>query len=162
MPRRYRLSSHRWDSAHDPERVPLFLTLQWAHERSLAGMRPVLLRHGLTAAEFDVLATLRNADPPHRLTPTQIQDEVVITSGGLTKILLQLEARGLVTRQASAGDRRVKPVDLAETGRLAIEAAMADMVVHTGAWMAAALTLDETRRLTALLRKLVDVPLAEG
>ncbi|MBK7079197.1 MAG: hypothetical protein IPH55_00175 [Betaproteobacteria bacterium] len=55
-----RMDSHRWDSALDPQVVPLFLALQGAHARSLDSMRPPLVRHGLSLAEFDVLATLRN------------------------------------------------------------------------------------------------------
>ena len=110
-----RMTSHRWDSSLDPAVSPLFLNLQWAHARSLDLMKPLLVRHVLSAAEFDVLATLRNADAPHELTPTQVQDRVVITSGGLTKIMLQLESRDLVRRLQLDDDQRVKPVRLEYT-----------------------------------------------
>ena len=70
--KRNRMDSHQWDSALDPEVVPLFLHLQWAQARSLQEMRPVLLRHGLSVAEFDVLATLRNAPAPYEMTPSQM------------------------------------------------------------------------------------------
>lgn len=146
----------RWDTALDPLCVPLFLSLQWARSRSLAHMQPVRSRHRLSAAEFDVLATLRNSAPPHRLTPSQVRDQVVITSGGLTKLMLQLEARGLLLRPPSAGDQRVKPVQLSEAGRQAIEAAMADMLVGLRAWLTQALGEDEITCLTGLLQRLAD------
>ena len=77
--KRNRMDSHQWDSALDPEVVPLFPHVQWAQARALQEMRQVLLRHGLSVAEFDVLATLRNAPAPYEMTPPQIQQDMVIT-----------------------------------------------------------------------------------
>ena len=37
--KRNRMDSHQWDSALDPEVVPLFLHVQWAQARSLQEMR---------------------------------------------------------------------------------------------------------------------------
>ena len=156
--KRNRMDTHQWDSALDPQVVPLFLHLQWAHARSLQGMRPLLLRHGLSAAEFDVLATLRNALSPYEMTPSQIQQEMVITSGGLTKLMLQLEARGLVERLQFQDDRRVKPLRLTEPGRQLIEAAMHDMLTVSGSWIRSALSSPEIAQLTDLLKRLVDAP----
>lgn len=158
MARNTSMDSHQWDSALDPAVAPLFLSLQWAHARSIDVMRPLLLRHGLSAAEFDVLATLRNAPAPHELTPSQIQDEVVITSGGLTKVMLQLEGRGLVVRHQSQDDLRVKPARLTDAGRAGIERAMADTVAATGDWLRSALDHAQMQQLQALLRALVDAP----
>lgn len=156
-----RMAHHQWDSAQDPETVPLFLELQWAHARSLATMRPLLAKHGLSAAEFDVLATLRNAPAPHEMTPSAIQDAVVITSGGLTKVMLQLEARGLVERLQHQQDLRIKPIRLTESGRKAIEIAMAEMIGTTAQWIRSALDADQIRQLTALLGKLADTPVTD-
>ena len=155
---RKRMDSHQWDCALDPEVVPLFLHLHWAHARSLQDMRPVLLRHGLSTAEFDVLATLRNAPAPHAMTPSQIQREMVITSGGLTKLMLQLAGRGLVERLPCTDDRRVKPLRLTATGRQAVEAAMAELLAVSGQWIRGALTSAEIAQLTELLRRLVAAP----
>lgn len=149
-----RMATHQWDSSVDPETVPLFLALQWAHARSIDSMKPLLVRHGLSLAEFDVLATLRNAPAPHEMTPKEIQDEVVITSGGLTKVMLQLESRELVTRTQIEADLRVKPVRLTAKGRKLIEKAMAELVATTGAWLKESLGSDEISRLTTLLGKL--------
>jgi DNA-binding MarR family transcriptional regulator len=121
-------------------------------------MRPVLLRHGLSTAEFDVLATLRNAPAPHEMTPSQIQREMVITSGGLTKLMLQLAGRGLVERSSFEDDRRVKPLRLTAIGRQAVEAAMVEMLAASGQWIRAALTSGEIAQLTQLLDRLVAAP----
>ena len=158
----HRMESHRWDSALDPEVVPLFLMLQWARTASIDTMRPLLAKHGFTAAEFDVLATLRNAPSPHCLTPSQIQAEVVITSGGLTKVMLHLEERGLVQRRQQEEDMRVKPVSLTEAGKAVVEAAMAELVVATGQWIRGCLDGSEIATLTALLAKLAAPPATRG
>ena len=156
--KRNRMHSHQWDSALDPEVVPLFLHVQWAQARSLQEMRPVLLRHGLSVAEFDVLATLRNAPAPYEMTPSQIQQDMVITSGGLTKLMLQLAGRGLVERLPFEDDRRVKPLRLTAPGRQTIEAAMGELLETSGRWIRQALTGGEMAQLTALLKRLVEAP----
>ncbi|MBK9704268.1 MAG: MarR family transcriptional regulator [Betaproteobacteria bacterium] len=152
------MDSHPWDSALDPQVVPLFLALQWAHARSLDSMRPPLVRHGLSLAEFDVLATLRNTPPPHEATPSRIQDAMVITSGGLTKLMRQLEGRGLVRRLQFEDDLRVKPVRLTPKGARLIEAAMAEAVGLTGDWIKRALDATQIELLTTLLTKCVQAP----
>lgn len=153
-----RMDSHQWDSSLDPELVPLFLHLQWARSRSMDAMRPLLSKHGVSPAEFDVLATLRNAPAPHEMTPSRIQQEMVITSGGLTKVMLQLEGRGLVTRLPSKDDRRVKPIRLTVIGRQLVEMAMTEMLADMGAWIRSALGGAEIAQLTALLCRLVEAP----
>lgn len=151
-----RMQNHQWDRSLDQEIVPLFLELQWAQARSLEKMRPLLQSHGLSAAEFDVLASLRNTPAPHVLTPSQLQQEMMITSGGLTKVMLQLEQRELVIRQQSTTDLRIKPVQLSPAGICLIETAMTEMVAHTGQWCRQALTAAEIAQLTMLLGKLVE------
>lgn len=151
-----RMDRHQWDSAIDPQVVPLFLMLQWAQARSIQTMRPILIKHGLSSAEFDILATLRNSPLPHQMTPSQIQDQVVITSGGLTKVMIQLEVRGLVKRLQLANDMRVKPVRLTASGRRSVELAMIDVVGAGGQWIRSALDDAEIKSLTGLLAKLAE------
>lgn len=149
-----RMDSHQWDSSFDPQTVQLFLQLQWAQAQSLHTMRPMLEKFALSAVEFDVLATLRNAPAPHQMTPSMIQDAVVISSGGLTKVLLQLETRALVTRRQLADDLRIKPVCLTADGAALVEQAMAETVADTGHWLRQRLDAAEIGQLTALLAKL--------
>lgn len=155
MARNTSMDSHQWDCALDPDIAPLFLSLQWAQQHSMKTLEPHLQHFKLSIAELDVLATLRNAPEPHEMTPTRIQHQIVITSGGLTKVLLQLEARGLVERSQSQEDLRVKPVRLTDSGTAMIEAAMPEMVGATGTWIRGALTATEIKQLSALLQRLV-------
>src|SRR5687767_8062557 len=71
-----------------------------------AELRRTFGAHGLDAASFDVLATLRRSEPPHRLTPAELMRASMVTSGAVTQRLDRLETRGLVTRAPSASDGR--------------------------------------------------------
>ncbi|MBL8489713.1 MAG: MarR family transcriptional regulator [Rhodocyclaceae bacterium] len=155
-----RLREHRlnWPETFDPDGMGLAFALYGARDAAVAKARAVWEDHGLTAAGFDVLATLRRAPPPREMTPGRIQASLLITSGGLTKVLAQLAALGLVSRNAGSGDQRVKPVRLTGRGARVIEAAMARLVAETGEWMCSALSRGEQRALTALLRRLADAP----
>ena len=153
------LHHHPWDASLDPHTVPVFLWLQWAHRRSLQPMQPALARYGLSSAEFDLLATLRNAEPDYTLTPSQLLAQMLLTSGGLSKVMAQLETRGLIARLCRDDDRRIKPVRLTADGQALIEQAMAETVANAGEWLRGALRADELTQLTGLLRRLAK---AEG
>lgn len=153
------LHHHPWDVSLDPHTVPVFLWLQWAHRRSLQPMQPALVRYGLSSAEFDLLATLRNAEPDYTLTPSQLLAQMLLTSGGLSKVMAQLETRGLIARLCRDDDRRIKPVRLTADGQALIEQAMAETVANAGEWLRGALRADELTQLTGLLRRLAK---AEG
>jgi len=111
--------------------------------------------HGLTLTEFEVLASLRNAPPPHELAPTELYGAVLISSGGLTKVLHALERRGLIRRGKGEADRRSKPVRLAAKGRALVERAMADVLRSDGKLILRGFSQAEVARLTRLLRKLL-------
>lgn len=145
---------HAWSESHDPEVMRLAFSLHRAQEQVLSGARAVWSRHGLTSAEFDVLATLRNAPPPHELTPSQLQASVIITSGGLTKVMRQLEDKGLVMRPTPRQDLRVKPMKLKPAGKRLVEKVMAELAAESGAWMRSLLDANEIGTLTVLLEKM--------
>ncbi len=79
--------------------------------------------HGLGEGDFDVLATLRRSGEPYELTPSQLMDQTMVTSGAVTKRLDRLEGAGLVARRVSDGDRRSRIVVLTEKGRELIDRA---------------------------------------
>jgi DNA-binding MarR family transcriptional regulator len=82
-----------------------------------------LLRpHGLTYSDFDVLATLRRSGEPYELSPTQLQRNVLLSSGAMTACLRRLESLGLITRQADAADRRRLSARLSGAGHELVEA----------------------------------------
>lgn len=70
----------------------------------------------LTPAEFEVIATLRTLEPPYRMTPTNLRQALLITPGGITKVLNNLAARDLISRHKSADDGRSTAVQLTSPG----------------------------------------------
>ncbi|WP_433192438.1 MarR family winged helix-turn-helix transcriptional regulator [Nocardia sp. CA-107356] len=120
-----------------------------------AELRKTFAAHGLDAASFDVLATLRRSDPPHRLTPTELMRSAMITSGGITQRLDRLEERGLVTRTRSEHDGRGVHVTLTEAGRELIDAALPDHVA-TEARLLEPLTPAQRKQVAAALRTLLE------
>src|SRR5215469_1618512 len=56
-----------------------------------AGINAGLARFGLTREAWDVLASLRRAGPPYRLSPTQLYLALMRSSGAMTHRLAGLE-----------------------------------------------------------------------
>ena len=84
-----------------------------------------LAKHDLSLGQFDILATLRRNSPKGGLTPTQLLESVMLSSGGMTARLDQLMKAGLIARSGDASDRRKVVVDLTAKGRKLIDAATA-------------------------------------
>lgn len=149
-----RIHRNEWVDSHDPETMVLLLSLHRAQGLAFSRARSVWSRHGLTPAEFDVLATLRGSPPPYRLTPSDLQASLAITSGGLAKVMKHLEARGLVSRSRQQVDQRVKPVRLAPAGKRLVEESMGELAELSGAWVRELLRANEIGVLTELLGKI--------
>ena len=79
----------------------------------------------------------------------------MLSPGGMTKILKQLEAKRLVSRRANAADKRSNVVELTPHGCTAIEAAQSAVRELDFALLARTLNDREQQRLAQLLRKLL-------
>jgi len=110
--------------------------------------------HGLERWEFDVLAALRRSGPPHRLTPSQLLPQTLVTSGTMTTRIDRLASRGLVTRQPDPTDRRHVVVELTADGLHRVDAAMASLLDLEASFLAGMPRRDRDR-LADLLRALV-------
>lgn len=114
----------------------------------------VLGSYGLTYAEFDVLAALRQAGKPYRLKPGQLASRSMLTTGGTSNILQRLVAIGLVDREPDLTDGRSTWVRLT---RLGVERAEELSLATTGAHRAllANLSGSAARTFADLLRDVV-------
>lgn len=108
--------------------------------------------YGLNAASFDVLATLRRAGPPHRLSPGDLMASTMVTSGTMTNRIDQLEKAGLVERQANPEDGRGFLIALTDDGFALIDEA-ATAHVATQQKLVAGLSKSERKALDALLKR---------
>lgn len=114
----------------------------------------VFARYGLTRQSWDVLACLRRVGKPYRLTPSEINQAVMRTSGAITHTLHGLEYAGLISRVPHPEDGRSIPVQLTEAGRELLARAGPEHMANERR-MLAPLTADEQATLAALLRKLL-------
>lgn len=83
----------------------------------------VYAEFGLGEGEFDVLATLRRQGGDFALTPSDLSEQTVVTSGAVTKRVDRLVARGYVQRQPSGTDGRSRLVALTPAGKKLIDKA---------------------------------------
>jgi DNA-binding MarR family transcriptional regulator len=77
---------------------------------------------------FDVLAALRRAGAPYQLSPGQLMQETMVTSGTMTNRLDHLEELQLITRQPDPSDGRGSLVTLTKSGIRAVDAAMEELL----------------------------------
>ncbi|MFF6995068.1 MarR family winged helix-turn-helix transcriptional regulator [Streptomyces sp. NPDC008313] len=111
-------------------------------------------RFGIARGEFDVLATLRRTGEPYALSPRQLSETLMLTTGGMTGRLDKLERAGLVRRSPDPHDRRALQVTLTGEGRRLIdEAAEAGLAVQARAL--SRLDGERAGELNALLRQLL-------
>ena len=111
-------------------------------------------RHGLEGWEFDVLAALRRAGDPYRLSPGKLLQQTLVTSGTMTNRIDRLAARGLVERHPSLDDRRSVMVQLTEAGATKVDAALIDLLAHERAILTD-LSTDDADTLAGLLRRML-------
>lgn len=116
--------------------------------------RGAFARSGLEAWEFDVLAALRRAGAPYRLSPGALLTQTLVTSGTMTNRIDRLVAHGLVRREPSPEDRRGVLVRLTEEGLARVDAAMTDFLA-VEASLLRGLTPEQRDELAALLRIVV-------
>ena len=81
-----------------------------------------------TLPRFDLLAQLDAAstDFPDGLTMSELSRRLMVTNGNLTGLVDRLAREGLVTRVASAPDRRAQIVSLTAAGRRALDSMTPD------------------------------------
>lgn len=109
--------------------------------------------HDLEIWEFDVLAALRRAGEPYRLSPGQLGLQTLVTSGTMTNRIDRLEQKGYVVRRPDPDDRRGVHVELTASGRDCVDGALDDLLASERSLLAG-LPNSEQRELATLLRSL--------
>ncbi|WP_319530953.1 MarR family transcriptional regulator [uncultured Cohaesibacter sp.] len=121
-------------------------------------IEPLFAAFGLQGGEFDVLATLRrsgcNEAGLYALTPSQMYDATMISSGGMTNRLDRLEKAGLVERMANPKDRRGTIVALTDKG-LALVEQVTERHLANETRLLSALSQTEQQLLNELMAKLL-------
>jgi DNA-binding MarR family transcriptional regulator len=86
-------------------------TASWISGELAAAMAP----HGVTQAQYNVLRILRGRHP-ERYACSEIGERLLDRTPDVTRLLVRLEARGLVKRERAEHDRRVVEVHITPEG----------------------------------------------
>lgn len=79
---------------------------------------------GIYYTDLDVLATLRRSGKPYELTPKELMQSVLITSGAMTALLDRLTRLDMIYRAADKNDGRIKRAGLTKKGIKVIDKAI--------------------------------------
>lgn len=109
--------------------------------------------HGLTPGALFSLLLLRSCYPDEPVTPTELREVVMLTSGGMAKVLHHLEDRELVTRLPHPTDARSTTLVLTEAGVELIDSITPLIADKDRELFTSPLTEPEVVELTRLLDK---------
>ncbi len=94
----------------------VFATASWAAGEITDALAP----HGVTQAQYNVLRILRG-HYPERYACSDIGERLLDRTPDVTRLLVRLEGRGLVSRERAEHDRRVVEVEITEKGLALLE-----------------------------------------
>lgn len=132
--------------------VPVVLRLHRIHDHLHGVLDEILIDYNIQRADFGVLETLRRANSTYCLSPTQLYNEMLFSSGGLTKVLNRLVDQGYIKRIDNPKDKRSRLVQLTCDGKSLIEELIKKLHRNEQRFMSV-LTLDEQKQLDILLEK---------
>ena len=113
-------------------------------------------RFGVRYSQYAIVGTLRAAGKPYRMSPTELQNTLMITSGGVSNLLKRIEDMGYVRRFDDPVDGRGVVVELTEAGFALSETAMSAQA-DLERQLVATLSSEEQELMAALLRRLIIV-----
>jgi MarR family transcriptional regulator, organic hydroperoxide resistance regulator len=94
------------------------------HDRMGRRMEQIFTRHGLTSAQFDVLATLHAGG--EGITQQELAKRLLVTKGNVCGLIDRLETAGWVERRPDPEDRRANRLHLTDEGRRRLHETMPD------------------------------------
>jgi DNA-binding MarR family transcriptional regulator len=109
--------------------------------------------HGLSVNEYEVLLQLWLAEEG-RMRRVDLAERLLITQGGMTRLLAGLERQGLVERAPCPGDARVVYAELTKAGRRRLESARRDHLGDVSRLFSDRFSADELEQLRGLIGRL--------
>lgn len=115
-----------------------------------------LRQFGLTVAQFEALAHIRNFEP---ITQSELAAGLTVSGGGISRMLARLESEGLIAREQ---DWKTKHISLTPKGRELLERAFPSQQKQQASLFDDSLSEDEKVQLHALMKKLYDTSRKRG
>ncbi|WP_020658234.1 MarR family winged helix-turn-helix transcriptional regulator [Amycolatopsis benzoatilytica] len=137
----------------DTSPLAVFGRLHRSFDRYQRQLSRVFARHGITVADFGILAALRRGGAPYRRTAGDLADTNLLTTGGITQRVDKLVQAGLVRRERDEDDRRVVFIGLTDEGLAATDKVVEEHFPNENR-MLAGLSPGERAQLAKLLAKL--------
>jgi len=149
-------SSARCDAFARDERIVLLGLLMEAHGRLTRQLNADLeASSSLPLTWYDVMVRLRRS-PEQRLTMGELANQIVLTTGGVTRLIDRLEEAGLVERVSCPTDRRTTYLTLTELGDARLEEATVAHLDHLDHRLVSRLSPAERQVLRETLERLCE------
>ena len=143
-------------SSPAPDSRPAWHALLQVSSRVVGELdRRLGLEHRISVNEFDVLINLDNASG-ERLRMTNLANAVLLSSGGLTRLVGRLEDRGLVLREPDPADGRSSLASLTDAGRSLLARARVTHDLVIAELIGEPLSATDLRTLTRVLQRVLD------
>ena len=117
--------------------------------------------HGLSINDYEALLRLARA-PDSRMRRVDLANGLLLTAGGVTRLLDGLEREGFVGREECERDRRVTYAVLTDSGRARLREASASHTRQIRELLGSLYDEDELAQLISLLDRLPDVDPSGG
>lgn len=109
----------------------------------------------ISSSELDVMRCIKMSyNNDNTLSPTQIYDKLIFTSGAITKVLKKLEEKGYITRIDNNFDKRSKLVQLTKLGDEVCTKALIDIFAYEEQ-VFSVLSKEEQESLKSILMKIL-------
>ncbi|NNK90982.1 MAG: winged helix-turn-helix transcriptional regulator [Acidimicrobiia bacterium] len=136
------------------ERITAFGRLVEAHRRlNRIFDKSLRAEFGISSVWFEALLRLGRS-PDHRMGITELGEQLVLTSGGATRLVDRLVEAGYLERTACPDDRRVQFAQLTEEGLDLIGRAVTHHLVDLEQHFASQISEDELRIMNDVLDRL--------
>lgn len=109
--------------------------------------------HGMSSVTFEALLRLGRS-PDRQISMSELGAQMVLTSGGVTRLIDRLEAEGYVERMPCPSDRRVHWAQLTDAGLAELEKAVATHLDDLQSHFVSEMTSDELEVVTKVLDRL--------
>lgn len=135
---------------------PAILRIHRVYDHHQQDLIQIVDKYDLQRADFSVLAALRREGEPCCLSPTELYQSMLFSSGGLTKVLNRMTKSGLIERIDNPEDKRSKLVQLTGKGKALIDKVIQELH-NLEQNRISVLSEQEQQQLNALLEKLLSV-----
>lgn len=106
--------------------------------------------HGMSSVTFEALLRLGRS-PERQMSMSELGDQMVLTSGGITRLVDRLEGEGYVERLRCGTDRRVQWAHLTDAGLEVVENAALSHLEDLETHFVAPMSADEIAMLNCVL-----------